>query len=180
MSIRPMTPAKSNYCCTGRSPAHGVHMSERASACLLAAAKVAANEKGALRPAHLHTALPIFGATIAALVLLSLPAFAQSAPALLHGKSIVATWNENRMQRLAGKGEFRPMSIPSGISVYVSTAGRMFVRRFAAGRGGTAGRESLGTGSSAAGAHASAFRGRSLNVTASFVGGGAGNQHRVR
>jgi hypothetical protein len=74
------------------------------------------------RKSH-HTALPIFVVTIAALVLLSLAAFAQSAPAQLHGKSIVATWSENRMQRLAGKGEFRPMSIPSGISVYVSTAG---------------------------------------------------------
>lgn len=77
-------------------------------------------------------------------------ALAQNAPPQLHGKSIVATWNENRMQRQAGVGEFRPMVIPNGLSVYVSSTGRMFVRRSAAVRGGraTGSRDSIGASGS--------------------------------
>jgi hypothetical protein len=105
----------------------------------------------------------------------STAAMAQNAPAQLRRKSIIATWTENRMQRPAGKGEFRPLNIPNGLSIYVSTAGRTFVRRSASGRGGqgTASRDSFGSGASAGGAHATQFRGRALNVTASFVAGAA-------
>jgi hypothetical protein len=97
---------------------------------------------------------------------------AQGAPSPLYGKSIVATWTEDRMQRLAGKGEFRRQQVPVGLTIYISTAGRTFVRRSSPSRLGGA-RDSLGAGASAAGAHATRFNGRILNVTASFTEGGA-------
>ena len=51
---------------------------------------------------------------------------AAAAPTQLKGKSITLRWAENRVQRSEGDAEFRSVVIPIQLSLYVSTAGRVF------------------------------------------------------
>jgi hypothetical protein len=60
---------------------------------------------------------------------LATEALGQNAPVALRGKSIVADWTENRLQRREGGGDFRPRSIPNRLQVYISSEGRTFERR---------------------------------------------------
>ena len=59
-----------------------------------------------------------------------LPASAESstAPADLHSKSIVVSWAENRVQRHVGEPNFRPVNANQTMSIYISSAGRVFSR----------------------------------------------------
>ncbi len=66
--------------------------------------------------------------TAAALAALS-PAAAMATPKELYGKSIVVSWQEDRMQRLPGAAAFRPVTIGATFNVYVSTQGNVFNRR---------------------------------------------------
>ncbi len=53
---------------------------------------------------------------------------AEAAPAQLRGKSVIVSWTENRVQRNAGEGDFRSVTISHEFHLYVSTAGRIFSR----------------------------------------------------
>ncbi len=46
----------------------------------------------------------------------------------LHGKSVVVSWTERRMQRREGESSYRPTVRYGTFSVYVSAAGRVFNR----------------------------------------------------
>ncbi len=61
-----------------------------------------------------------------------------TAPALLHGKSFVVSWLENRIQRHVGEPSFRPVRGHQTLSIYVSSAGRVFSRLTFATAAGTA------------------------------------------
>ena len=98
-------------------------------------------------------------------------ALAQNAPKALYGKSIVATWSEDRLQRVVGETEFRSQRVPQGVSVYVSTTGQIFTR-FTGGARRTGKREAIGTASkSPRGEGLRRFDGRTLTVTSSFASG---------
>ncbi len=68
--------------------------------------------------------------TAAILLMALLPAAAESPapPAELLGKSIVVSWAEARVQRHVGEPNFRPVNANQTMSIYVSTAGRVFSR----------------------------------------------------
>jgi hypothetical protein len=67
------------------------------------------------------------------LFLIAVPIDARAAstspPAALLGKSILLTWNETRQQRMVGEQSFRTVSASHNLSMYVSVAGRVFVRQ---------------------------------------------------
>jgi hypothetical protein len=118
----------------------------------------------------------IIAAVFAALctTLLTCAASAQ-APAELRGKSVTASWTEEREQRSGAQTEFKLVATPQTLIVYVSTEGRLFTRRAAynirAGgpqnRSGS--RENIGdTG----GGQGTQLHGHSLTVT-NKMGGGA-------
>jgi hypothetical protein len=78
-------------------------------------------------------ALAIFGAT------------AQAAPpASLIGKSVVVSWTESRQQRFVGEAQFRSVGVSHNLSIYISTAGRIFMRQTNTARGGSGTIESIG------------------------------------
>ena len=65
---------------------------------------------------------------IAVVTLVTSATAASAVPNELKGKSVVLTWTENRMQRREGASEFRAATISMGLSLYVSTEGRVFNR----------------------------------------------------
>ena len=117
--------------------------------------------------------------TAAALPALLLPSIALAqAPAQLRGKSVVASWTENRLQRLSSETEFSQRSVPQTLSVYISDEGRVFAKRTALSSksGGQRPRSSgstssVGEGSeSGQGGHVS---GHTLIVANKMISGGA-------
>ncbi len=54
---------------------------------------------------------------------------ASAAPTSLYGKSVVLTWSEVSQQRFVGEGSFHTVSRNVNLSVYVSSAGRVFIRQ---------------------------------------------------
>lgn len=111
-----------------------------------------------------------------ALALLSANAACAQAPAQLRGKSVTASWTEEREQRLGGEKEFSSRSVPQTLDVYISSEGRVFAKRTAMGTGGS-GKRPRGTGSresvsgEAAGNQAAHVSGRTLIVTNQMAGG---------
>lgn len=95
----------------------------------------------------------------------------QAAPQGLYGKSIVVSWTEQRMQRLKGEGEFRPVTRIGGLSVYVSGAGRVFSRKSMTNpkRQASGSTDRVGSGE----ARDIAFEDRTMMVTLSGSSGGA-------
>jgi hypothetical protein len=93
---------------------------------------------------------------------------AVAAPQSFYGKTLRATWNETRLQRVRGEGEFREQSIPLSFTVYVSTKGQLF-KRFTstAGSGRKTGvKDRVGdSGSGPEGAGSVSFQGNTLNST---------------
>jgi hypothetical protein len=65
---------------------------------------------------------------VAALTLLSTIAHAGSAPRELYGKSIIVAWSESREQRTETEKETRNYGAAIRVDLYVSTAGRPFLR----------------------------------------------------
>src|SRR4051812_38735364 len=59
-------------------------------------------------------------------VLLSEPTAVMAAPTQLYGKSVILKWSENRVQRNVGEGDFRSVNASHELSIYVSSAGRIF------------------------------------------------------
>lgn len=110
--------------------------------------------------------------TIFCLLLLS-NRVAAAVPVQLYGKSIVASWVENRLQRGAGEVQWHSVSIQVAESIYVSTAGHLFTRITFGSRRGSGSREHVGgTGhSSTGGARVTQFQGHSLVSVAVFNAG---------
>lgn len=78
------------------------------------------------------------------------PAFA-AAPSALFGKSVTVSWTETRSQREGQSGAFRQVGIPYSNIFYVSSAGRVFMRTSARGRGAGGSNDKVGNGGNAAG-----------------------------
>jgi hypothetical protein len=120
---------------------------------------------------------PVVGAktigALSCLLLLLCCREATAAPRQLYGKSIVVSWVENRVQRVAGEAKWRPVNIQVGESVYVSTIGRLFSRMTFAARRGSGAREQVGESgrSSTGGKRVMQFRGHALVTVAVFNGG---------
>jgi hypothetical protein len=98
-------------------------------------------------------------------------AAAPDAPAALHGKSVVVTWSEARVQRNLGDKNFRPVFGNQKLSVYISSAGRVFNRFTNATRAGTGSTEQV-AGSGGAN-RVPSFEGQSMHVMMPFESGGA-------
>jgi hypothetical protein len=75
-------------------------------------------------------------ASIAALTLLSTVAHAGSAPKELYGKSISVAWTETRTQKDKSDQSVRNSASSVQMNIYISTAGRPFVRVNTSGIGG--------------------------------------------
>jgi hypothetical protein len=92
------------------------------------------------------------------------------APPALYGKSVVVTWTETRIQRDEGQPNFDQVNASHNLSIYVSSAGRVFSRQTNSTR--------LGTGSDEqfAGERDSrrvpSFSGRSMEIFSPFRSGG--------
>jgi hypothetical protein len=108
-------------------------------------------------------------AVIGVLMLLSLAAYAGSAPKELYGKSIIVTWGEHRSQREFGAANFREVNFGLSRTIYVSTKGQWF-SRFAA---GSQSHESIGTSGTplGGGLRGVQFSGQSITVTSASNGG---------
>jgi hypothetical protein len=113
---------------------------------------------------------------LAALLITSGHALAQTAPGPLHGKSVYVSWVETRMQRKGAETEFTQRALPQSLTVYVSTNGQIFARRAASnGNRGAGSHDNVGSAGSSnvGGARVARFSGHNLNVTAALLGGGA-------
>jgi hypothetical protein len=67
-------------------------------------------------------------AALLSLATWAVPAAAGEPPKELHGKSVVVTWNEDRVQRREDQRDFRTVTIRGEYWVYVSSEGRLFNR----------------------------------------------------
>jgi hypothetical protein len=67
-------------------------------------------------------------AALALVLAHTLPVDAADAPKELYAKSVVISWAEERIQRNVGESNFRQVKAAHSLSVYVSTAGRVFNR----------------------------------------------------
>jgi len=70
-------------------------------------------------------------------MLLATQAHAAAAPEALEGKSVILTWTETRQRRYVGEPHFYSVNGSVSLSVYVSTAGRVFSRRTNSTRAGS-------------------------------------------
>jgi hypothetical protein len=89
----------------------------------------------------------------------------RAAPQSFYGKTFRATWNETRVQRVHGEGEFREQSIPISFTVYVSSKGQLFKRFTSTNASGrrTGVKDRVGeSGSGAEGAGNVSFQGNTL------------------
>jgi hypothetical protein len=108
----------------------------------------------------------------AVLALAPSPVSAQNAPKQLYGKSVVATWSEDRLQRVVGEAQFRNQRIAQGVSVYVSATGNIFVRATGGGSRRTGKSEAIGAASkSERTVGGRRFDGRTLVMSNSFASG---------
>src|SRR5215470_12376663 len=73
--------------------------------------------------------LKISAATLLILAIVPTGARAAPASAALLGKSVVLTWSETRLQRRLGDQNFRSVNASHNLSMYISSAGRVFVRQ---------------------------------------------------
>jgi hypothetical protein len=82
---------------------------------------------------------------IGALTLLSAVAYAGSAPKELYGKSITVQWSDSVTGQMPGNQTTQNWLTARSLNIYISSAGRSFVRRTASGDG-SAGRRYGGVG----------------------------------
>jgi hypothetical protein len=105
----------------------------------------------------------------AALVCTASAALGAGAPAALQGKSVVVSWTETRVQRVIGEGDFRTVNGALTLSVYVSSAGRVFSRLAFQTRMGAGQSDQLaGAGSS----RVPTFSGNTMTVVHPLTSGG--------
>ena len=81
--------------------------------------------------------IPLTGPGAVLAILIAAEAHAASAPEALKGKSVIVTWSETRQQRHVGEPNFYAVNAILNLSVYVSTAGRVFSRATFSTRAGT-------------------------------------------
>lgn len=114
--------------------------------------------------------LKIAVATLAVFAIVSFEARAAPTPAALLGKSIVLTWSETRQQRTVGEQNFRSVNASHHLSMYVSGAGRVFVRQTIRTGSGT------GSGDQVSGSPEShvvpSFAGQTMTLFSPFRSGG--------
>jgi hypothetical protein len=110
-------------------------------------------------------------------LLITVPAaaLAQSAPAVLRGKSVVVSWSEDRSLRQVGELAFRDVRTPRSLSIYISSTGRPFSRNAVqpGGRIGSTDYVGVTGASQAGGTRQIRFAGRSLEMTTTMTSGGA-------
>ncbi|MEH2627553.1 hypothetical protein V1292_005608 [Bradyrhizobium sp. AZCC 1719] len=70
-------------------------------------------------------------------MLLATQAHSAGAPDALKGKSVILTWSETSQQRYVGEPNFYSVNRSANLTVYVSTAGRVFSRRTTSTRAGS-------------------------------------------
>jgi hypothetical protein len=68
-------------------------------------------------------------------------AYGAGQPEALKGKSIILTWTEVRQQRVVGEPDFHTINGSVSVTLYISTAGRIFSRRTDSVRGRSGSRE---------------------------------------
>jgi hypothetical protein len=108
-------------------------------------------------------------AGLAALICTTSAAGAASAPAGLHGKSVVVSWTETRVQRFVGEGDFRTVNGSITLSVYVSSAGRVFSRLGFQTRAGAGQSDQIAGGGSS---RVPSFSGNTMTVVHPLSSGG--------
>src|SRR6478609_10208695 len=113
-------------------------------------------------------------ACVVGLVCAPTAAGAASAPAGLQGKSVVVSWTETRVQRFVGEGEFRTVNGAITLSVYVSSAGRVFSRlAFETRRGAGQSDQLAGAGAR----RVPSFSGNTMTVIHPLTSGGVRRMH---
>jgi hypothetical protein len=94
---------------------------------------------------------------------------AAGAPDALRGKSVILSWSETRQQRHVGEPSFYPYNASVSLTVYVSTAGRVFSRRTTSTRAGAGTIERAPGGS--AGQGKALFGGQTMTLIGVTMGG---------
>jgi hypothetical protein len=107
---------------------------------------------------------------IAAISLLSAPAYAGSAPTQLYSKSIFVSWTEEREQRQPWEQRHTFVMRPGKFIIYVSGAGHAFTRFEYTIHGRTEPSDQVGTGN-AVFPRVLNFQGRSLSIIMPLEGG---------
>jgi hypothetical protein len=97
---------------------------------------------------------------------------AASAPDALKGKSVVLTWTETRQQRNVGEPSFYSVNASRSLSIYVSTAGRVFSRATSSTRSGSGTIEQApGEGGGAYPTRTALFGGQTMTLIGETKGG---------
>jgi hypothetical protein len=113
--------------------------------------------------------------TLAVSAALAIPTaiHAAEAPKALYGKSVSLNWVEERQQSSEAEPQPRWRRVPLTLTIYVSTAGRIFSRVSAssATRSGKAEAIGLNAKTKTGGVRVAQFDGRSLAYTSEFIGG---------
>jgi hypothetical protein len=86
-----------------------------------------------------------FAIVLAAALCMPDMADAATFPAPLLGKSVIVSWTANRQQKFEGTDEVVSRSVSASLRVYISTAGRTFIKESVSGGGGM-GRDRDGRG----------------------------------
>jgi hypothetical protein len=107
------------------------------------------------------------------IMLLATQAHAAGAPEAVKGKSVIVTWAETRQQRYIGEPNFYSVAAGHNLSIYVSTAGRVFGRLTNSTRAGSGTAEQVpGESGGAYGTRTTLFDGQTLTVIGVAKGGG--------
>ena len=109
---------------------------------------------------------------MAALLLVAANGAANAAPDQLRGKAIVVSWNEQRLERNPETKQERNLTTPFALTVYVSTAGRVF-NRLDAGRARSSDQASGSKDQTGFAARAINFAGTRMTTSNTFKSGGA-------
>ena len=89
-------------------------------------------------------------------------------PSQLYGKSVVVTWTDTRSQRDGDNPEFHTVSGSHVLTVYVSTAGRLFIRQINTTQAGSGHRDQAPGDK---GVRTAVFEGQSMTVFGQNRGG---------
>ena len=97
---------------------------------------------------------------------------AAGAPEQLKGKSIVVSWTETRQQKNEDWDNFRTVNASHNLSIYISTAGRVFSRQTNSTRAGSGSTEQVaGEGGGGYAARTPSFSGQTMTVIGENKGG---------
>jgi len=97
---------------------------------------------------------------------------AENAPAQLRGKSVIASWTEERLQRVGGIGDFKRDAFSQQLNAYISTEGRVFARRAVWSSDRRTPGDVSSVGKAGPGPQHAHMSGRTLTITNVFRSGG--------